>query len=268
MGLSFTICQRGNGVLTHLIEMQCRAAVNLERLLGDFTHIEETITEVTKRNSFLEVKLEETSQLIKLSRTKEKYLKEERDKLLHTATGFQQSIQQQCDLRWENESLRNTIMLMEREFQARIEEGKACEAKLAKDLRDLEDRHQEGLEEMRREMRHSVEMKGLEMKALAELKDSELEEMRQKIKEQERERQSELLKLQMEFSARMARVQASCQGHKQLQVTPPVSRSVFQRKLQSLQEEKSREVAALHQQVAALQQQLFKQTHQSKRKKL
>ncbi|XP_048875986.1 coiled-coil domain-containing protein 152-like isoform X2 [Brienomyrus brachyistius] len=247
LGPSVTICQRGNQVLTHLIgrEMQGRGAVNLQRLLDDFTHIEETITEVTKRNSFLEVKLEETSQLIKLSKTKEKYLKE-----------------------GENESLRNTILLMEREFQARIEEGKACEAKLAKDLRDLEDRHQEGLEEMRREMRHSVEMKGLEMKALAELKDSELEEMRQKIKEQERERQSELLKLQMEFSARMARVQASFQGQKQLQVTPPVSRSVFQRKLQSLQEEKSREVAALHQQVAALQQQLFKQTHQSKRKKL
>lgn len=44
------------------------------------------------------------------------------------------------------------------------------------------------------------------MKKQLEMKDMDLEEMKQRLKDQEKERQSELLKLQLEVSQRLHRV--------------------------------------------------------------
>lgn len=46
----------------------------------------------------------------------------------------------------------------------------------------------------------TVEAKAAEAKKLLEKKDADVEEMKKRLKEQERERQSELLKLQMEVN--------------------------------------------------------------------
>lgn len=48
-----------------------------------------------------------------------------------------------------------------------------------------------------------MEAKDAEVKELLEKKDLELEEMKKRLKDQERERQSELLKLQMEVNAKL-----------------------------------------------------------------
>lgn len=48
----------------------------------------------------------------------------------------------------------------------------------------------------------TVEAKDSEVKKLLEMKDLQLEEMKETLKKQERERQSELLKLQMEVMLR------------------------------------------------------------------
>lgn len=44
----------------------------------------------------------------------------------------------------------------------------------------------------------TVEAKDLEVKMLLEAKDSDLEQMKKRLKDQEREKQSELLKIQLE----------------------------------------------------------------------
>lgn len=49
----------------------------------------------------------------------------------------------------------------------------------------------------------TVEAKDAEVKKLLEKKDLDLEEMRRRLKDQERERQSELLKLKMEVDEKL-----------------------------------------------------------------
>lgn len=49
----------------------------------------------------------------------------------------------------------------------------------------------------------TVEAKDAEVKNLLEKKDLDLEEMKKRLKDQERERQSELLKLQMEVNEKL-----------------------------------------------------------------
>ncbi|XP_018603695.1 coiled-coil domain-containing protein 152 [Scleropages formosus] len=244
-------------------------AVELDGLLSGFTHVEKAVSELMGKNTVLEVKLDETRRLMKLSQSREKYLKEERDQLKDMVAELQSAVEQQCDLREENETLSSALEDIKREYEAKLQESKVREDRLKRDLCELKERHHEELEDLHQEMQRAAEAKKMEMRAAVEMKETELEELRSKIMEQEKERHSELLKLQMEFSAKLARAQASQQAQKQHHRALPALRNVFHRKLQFLQEEKSREVAALRQQVATLQQQLssLNPSYKSKRKK-
>ncbi|KAF7217682.1 transcript variant X2 [Nothobranchius furzeri] len=126
-------------------------------------------------------------------------------------------------------------------------------------MRAEEEHHQRALEAVRqqchREALHQLETKDAEVKKLLEEKDLDLEEMRRKLKDQERERQSELLKLQMELGAKLARAQSSAQRSHQQQLHGPnlLPQSVFKRKLQYFQEEKNKEISALRQRIRELE---------------
>lgn len=56
----------------------------------------------------------------------------------------------------------------------------------------------------------TVEAKDAEVKKLLEKKDLDLEEMKKRLKNQEKERQSELLKIQMEVSEEVCLLQCFC----------------------------------------------------------
>lgn len=56
----------------------------------------------------------------------------------------------------------------------------------------------------------TVEAKDAEVKKLLEKKDLDLEEMKKRMKNQEKERQSELLKIQMEVSEEVCLLQCFC----------------------------------------------------------
>ncbi|KTF80019.1 hypothetical protein cypCar_00038547 [Cyprinus carpio] len=79
-------------------------------------------------NNTLEIQLDETSRLLKIAQNKEKQLIEERDGLLETVKGLQQTLHQQCDLRVENERLKNAALQMKKENEAQLKFG----AKLAR----------------------------------------------------------------------------------------------------------------------------------------
>ncbi|KAL4609212.1 coiled-coil domain-containing protein 152 [Arapaima gigas] len=243
--------------------------VELDGLLSDFTRIERTVSELMGRNIFLEMKLDETRKLMKLSHSREKHLKEERDQLQDMVQELQSALQQQCDLSEANECLTSALQVTKKEYEARLQESKAREDRLERDLRGLTECHQRELENLRQETQCAMDARTAEVRAVVEMKEEELEELRTKMAEQEKERHSELLKLQMEFSARLARAHASQQAMQQPRSSFPTPRDVFHRKLQSLREENKREVVALRQQVAALQQRLIRLNHtpESKRRK-
>ncbi|XP_035464904.1 coiled-coil domain-containing protein 152-like isoform X2 [Scophthalmus maximus] len=256
--------------------------VNLDEFLDEFAQLEQTITEVNGKNNLLEVTLEEATRLLKFHQTKEKSLTDERDVLLVTVNRLQQTLQEQCNLRVENERLKKDTMDLKRQNQRRAEDGEAEVRRLLRDMATEEDGHQRELEAVRQRCRREVELahrdrfsqleaKDAEVKELLEKKDLDLEEMEKRLRDQERERQSEILKLQMEFGTKLARVQSSAQwSQQQLQqqgssLVPP---SVFKRKLQLFQEEKNKEIAALRQRIKELEENQRTNDSRLKRRKV
>lgn len=82
---------------------------------------------------------------------------------------------------------------------------------------------------------------------------AEISGLNAKLRIQEAEKQSEIIKLQLEFDARLARAQTkseSCLGPAAL------PQSIYRRKLQHLQEEKNKEIAALRNTIRELEQRL------------
>uniref|UniRef100_UPI0037E7DC1D coiled-coil domain-containing protein 152 n=1 Tax=Semicossyphus pulcher TaxID=241346 RepID=UPI0037E7DC1D len=242
--------------------------VNLDKFLEDFFRLEQKITEVYGKNNTLEIMLEDANRRLKFSQGKEKSLIEERDSLLVTVNILQQTVQEQINFRVENDRLKNDFVELKQQSERTAQNGEAEVQRLVGEMRAEADRHQRELETVRQQCRTEVEdahreafnqmeAKDFEVKNLLEKKDLDLEEMKKKLKEQERERQSELLKLQMEFGAKLARVQSTAQWsqHQQQQQHSSnlLPQSVFKRKLQFFQEEKNREIEALRHRIKELE---------------
>ncbi|XP_070845561.1 coiled-coil domain-containing protein 152 [Chaetodon trifascialis] len=241
--------------------------VNLDTFMDKFIQLEQTITEVNGKNHMLEIMLEDANRLKKFYLTKEKVLIEERDSLLVSVNKLQQTLQEQCNLRVENERLKSDMADLRQQNERTAEDGEAVVQQLVSEMRAKAERHKRELETVRLQCRREIEdthrqglsqleAKDTEVKKLLEEKDLELEEMKKRLKDQERERQSELLKLQMEFGAKLARVQSTAQWSQQQQQQHSsnlIPQSVFKRKLQSFQEEKNKELVALRQRIRELE---------------
>ncbi|XP_044030080.1 coiled-coil domain-containing protein 152-like [Siniperca chuatsi] len=246
-----------------MIKLNC---VNLDKFMEEFTQLEQKITEVNGKNNVLEIMLEDANRLMKFYVTKEKSLTEERDSLLITVNRLQQTLEEQCNLRVENERLKNDMADLKQQNEKTAEDGEAEVQRLVSEMRAKGERHKRELETVRHQCRREVEdahrealnqleAKDAEVKKLLEKKDVDLEEMKKRLKDQERERQSELLKLQMEFGAKLARVQSTAQWSQQQQQhgSNLLPQSVFKRKLQFFQEEKNKEIVVLRQRIKELE---------------
>ncbi|KAK5851684.1 hypothetical protein PBY51_023220 [Eleginops maclovinus] len=263
-----------------MIKLNC---VHLDRFMENFTLLEQKISEVNGKNNMLEIMLEDASRQMKFYLTRENSLIEERDSLLVTVNRLQQTLQEQQSSRRrdfphdsseyvhivvENERLKSEMTHLKQHNERAAEEGKTELQRLISELRAEGERHQRELETVRQHSRrevedahreglHQLEAKDAEVKTILEKKDLDLEEVKKRLKEQERERQSELLKLQMEFGAKLARVQSTAQWSQQQQQQQDGSnllpQSVYKRKLQFFQEEKNKEIAALRQRIKELE---------------
>nr|XP_033790468.1 coiled-coil domain-containing protein 152 [Geotrypetes seraphini] len=99
-----------------------------------------------------------------------------------------------------------------------------------------------------------VELKEEEHKKLMEKKDIEILELSKQLRTQEKERQSEIIKLQIEFNAKLARIQ-----HKTAKSYPDTAglpQNIYRMKLQHLQEEKNKEIEILRRTIRDLEQQI------------
>ncbi|XP_061590497.1 coiled-coil domain-containing protein 152 isoform X2 [Cololabis saira] len=240
--------------------------VNLDKFMETFGELEQKITEVKGKSSMLEIMLEDANRLMKFHISKEKSLNEEKDGLLDTVKGLQQTLQEQCNLRVENERLKNDIMVLKQQNERAAEAGETDIQRLLSQMRVEDGRHQRELEvirhqcsaeveDARRKALNEVVARDAEVKKLLEEKDEDLEAMKTRLVEQEREKQTELLKLQMEFGAKLARVQSTAQRSQQQQPQGSnlLPQSVFKRKLQFFQEEKNKEISALRQRIKELE---------------
>ncbi|XP_005812498.1 coiled-coil domain-containing protein 152 [Xiphophorus maculatus] len=241
--------------------------VKLERFMAEFCRLEQNITELNGAKNLLEIRLDDSNRLVNFYRNKEQSLKDEKESLLVTVDRLHRTLQEQCDLRVENQKLRKEVENLKDENERTAEAGRSDVQQLLSQMAADEDRHQRALqavrqqssrevEEAQKQAERQMEAKDADVRRQLEEKHLELEEMKTRMKEQERERQSELLKMQMEFGAKLARVQSSAQRNQQQQLhgSNLLPQSVFKRKLQFFQEEKNKEIAVLRQRIKELEQ--------------
>ncbi|XP_053710531.1 coiled-coil domain-containing protein 152-like [Synchiropus splendidus] len=242
-------------------------SLNLDAFMDSFNQLEQKIAALHTRNCQLEMMLEEAEALIKFHLNKEKSIIEERDDLLSSVKNLQQNIQEQCHLRVVNAKLKNDVAILRQQNERAEKDRQAAVQQVLAEMKVEEERHQRELDVVRQQYRRELEQahidlcnqleaKNAEMQSVLEKNASDLQDMQKKIAEQEREKQSEVLKLQLEFSAKLARMQNTAQWTKQQhkqQMCNPIPLSVYKKKLNFIQEEKNREIAALRQRITELE---------------
>ncbi|XP_055488032.1 coiled-coil domain-containing protein 152-like [Leucoraja erinacea] len=240
---------------------------NLDKLVEDFVLLEQKIAEIQGNNSLLEIQLEEANRLVKLTQTKENCWKEECVLLHGVIDGLQGTIQKQYNVRDENGNLKRRIKEMEENLKLVEQEDKEHVEKLQLQVNTMEQEHQMERAEIHQKLTRQFETKEAELKGIIDKKETEIQLLNRQLCSQEREKQSEIIKLQMEFNSKLVKIQSTSMKspHHDLSVLP---HNIFKRKLQHLQEEKNREIAGLRRTIRELeQQQDYSHSLQLKRRK-
>uniref|UniRef100_A0A8D0HLM4 Coiled-coil domain containing 152 n=1 Tax=Sphenodon punctatus TaxID=8508 RepID=A0A8D0HLM4_SPHPU len=174
--------------------------------------------------------------------------------LQNVIKGLQQTIENQCNLRDENEKLKNGAHILEEKLKAHEQEYKNQIDKLAAEIKSKEEAQKLELAKINCDMNRKFEVKEEEHRALIEKKELEILELNRQRRTQDKEKQNEIIKLQTEFNAKLAKIQS-----KTTKSYPPdptaLPQNIYRRKLQHLQEEKNKEIEILRNTIRDLEQQ-------------
>ncbi|NXE79362.1 CC152 protein, partial [Cochlearius cochlearius] len=232
------------------------SAVNLDKLLDNFSEIEKKISEINEANNLLVLQLEKCNRLLTLSQSKEESVKEECTTLQNVIKGLTQTIENQCNVKDENDRLKGTIHILEEKLKACEQEYKDQIEKLTVEIKNKEEDHKLEITQLNCDIRKKFEIKEGEYREQRERKELEILELTRQLKIQNEEKQNEIIKLQIEFNAKLARVQnKTTKAFSDASILP---QSIYRRKLQHLQEEKNKEIEILRNTIRDLEQRLNK----------
>ncbi|NXC31204.1 CC152 protein, partial [Campylorhamphus procurvoides] len=236
--------------------MKKTSVVNLDKLLDDFSEIEKKISEINEANNLLIHQLEKCNRLLTLSQSKEESVKEECTTLQNVIKGLTQTIENQCNVKDENDRLKDTIHILEDKLKTCEEEYKDQIEKLMTEIKNKEEDHKLEITQLNCDIRKKLEVKEMEYREQREKKELEILELTRQLKIQNEEKQNEIIKLQIEFNAKLARAQdKTTKSFSDASVLP---QSIYRRKLQHLQEEKNKEIEILRNIIRDLEQRLHK----------
>ncbi|NWV19782.1 CC152 protein, partial [Origma solitaria] len=236
--------------------MKKTSVVNLDKLLDDFSEIEKKISEIYEANNLLIHQLEKCNRLLTLSQSKEESIKEEYNTLQSVIKGLTQTIENQCNVKDENDRLKGTIHILEDKLKTCEEEYKDQIEKLIIEIKNKEEDHKLEIAQLNCDVRKKFEIKETEYREQREKKELEILELTRQLKIQNEEKQNEIIKLQIEFNAKLARAQdKTTKSFSDASVLP---QSIYRRKLQHLQEEKNKEIQILRNTIRDLEQRLNK----------
>ncbi|NXO56848.1 CC152 protein, partial [Aramus guarauna] len=232
------------------------SVVNLDKLLDNFSEIEKKISEINEANNLLVLQLEKCNRLLTLSQSKEESVKEECTTLQNVIKGLTQAIENQCHVKDENDRLKSTVHILEEKLKACEQEYKDQLEKLMVEIKNKEEDHKIEITQLNCDIRKKFEVKEVEYREQREKKELEILELTRQLKIQNEEKQNEIIKLQIEFNAKLARVQnKTTKSFSDASVLP---QSIYRRKLQHLQEEKNKEIEILQNTIRDLEQRLNK----------
>ncbi|KAI5946907.1 Coiled-coil domain-containing protein 152 [Manis javanica] len=180
--------------------------------------------------------------LLKVMQTKEILIKEECATLHSMIKGLQLTTEYQHNLKGENEQLKRNANLMKEKLKSHEQEYKNNIAKLMSEMKIKEEGYKKEIRKCYQDMQEKVVLNEEKYKELIEKKEVEISKLNAKLRSQEKEKQNEIIKLQLEFDAKLARVQTESKSYPNSTVSP---QSIYRRKLQHLQEGKNKGIAVL-----------------------
>ncbi|NXK98062.1 CC152 protein, partial [Formicarius rufipectus] len=214
------------------------------------------ISEINEANNLLIHQLEKCNRLLTLSQSKEESVKEDCTTLQNVIKGLTQTIENQCNVKDENDRLKDTIHILEDKLKTSEEEYKDQIEKLMTEIKNKEEDHKLEITKLNCDIRKKFEVKEMEYREEREKKELEILELTRQLKIQNEEKQNEIIKLQIEFNAKLARAQdKTTRSFSEASVLP---QSIYRRKLQHLQEEKNKEIEILRNIIRDLEQRLHK----------
>ncbi|XP_038600191.1 coiled-coil domain-containing protein 152 isoform X2 [Tachyglossus aculeatus] len=234
--------------------LESRHQVDLDKLIDEFSEIEKKVLEVSGKNNILNIQLDKSNSLLKVTQTREDYLKEECASFQKVIKGLQQTVEYQCNLKDENERLKKGADVLKDKLRVQEQDYKKQLDQFVVEMQSKEEAHRMELTKIQSDLQKKAELKEEEHRELMEKKDMEVLELTKQLKSLEEEKQNEITKLQLEFSARLARAQ-----NKTTKLFPDFSvfpQNIYRRKLQHLQEEKNKEIEILNNTVRELEQRL------------
>ncbi|XP_075695624.1 coiled-coil domain-containing protein 152 isoform X2 [Rhinoderma darwinii] len=206
-------------------------SLNLDKLLEDYLQIEKKFAEVNGKNNLLEIQLEKCSRMWKISQTKQLSLTQD-----------------------ENTNLKKKRNTLEKKLQDVTQEYKKNTDSLMDDMKAKEENHKIYMQKLQRDMEEKLLIKEEEKHNLLSTKDKEISDLWIQLRTQEKETQSQMIKQQIEFNAKLARIQS--RNSKSYPDTNSLTQNIYRSKLQHLQEEKNKEIESLRNTIEDLERRL------------
>uniref|UniRef100_A0A5F8GG09 Coiled-coil domain containing 152 n=1 Tax=Monodelphis domestica TaxID=13616 RepID=A0A5F8GG09_MONDO len=217
--------------------------VNLDKLINDFSKIEKRMSEISSKNNKLDIQLDKTNSLLTFMQTQENSFKDD-----------------------ENEQLKKSNDILKEKLKSHEQEYKRQIDKLVREIQTKEEEHKMEIRKANLDMQKKCELNEEKHKEVMEKKEMEISELTTKLRTQDMDKQNEIIKLQIEFNAQLARAQTkSAKSYPDSTVLP---QNIYRRKLQHLQEEKNKEIAILRDTIRDLEHRLtVSKNFQFKRKR-
>ncbi|KAE8636399.1 hypothetical protein XENTR_v10002976 [Xenopus tropicalis] len=233
--------------------MKKNSCVNLDHLLENYSQIEKKFAEINGKNILLEVQIEKSNRMWKLSCAKEAAYKEDCEALQNVIKGLQETVEKQCNIRDENFSLKKSMKILEEKLQAADEDHKNKVDVLKTEFESKEEGCKAQIQKIHSEVSAKLKLKEDENMNLLRKKDTEIAELKQQLQNKEKEMQKELIKQQIEFAAKLAKIEdKNSRFHPD---TSTLSKNIYRTKLQHLQEEKNKVIESLRSKIKDLEQQ-------------
>ncbi|KFQ04855.1 Coiled-coil domain-containing protein 152, partial [Leptosomus discolor] len=183
--------------------------------------------------------------------------------LQNVIKGLTQTIENQCNVKDENDRLKGTIHILEEKLKVCEQEYKDQIEKLMIEIKNKEEDHKLEITQLNCATRKKFEVKEMEYREQREKKELEILELTRQLKIQNEEKQNEIIKLQIEESSsaccigrlKFAHIVLLHNSTSHLTMKPLLA---FLQKLQHLQEEKNKEIEILRNTIRDLEQRLNK----------
>ncbi|XP_063817677.1 coiled-coil domain-containing protein 152 isoform X2 [Pseudophryne corroboree] len=235
-------------------EEEKHCSVNLDNLLEDYSEIEKKFAEVNGKNNLLEIQLEKSRRMWIISQTKQQSSAKECTALQEVIKGLQEAMELQCNMRDENFSLKKNINVLEIKLQDTTKEYKKKIDILINDMRVKEEDYKAQIKKFQCDMEAKLLLKEEETNNLMSKKDIEISDLTKQLRTQEKEKHCEMIKQQIEFNAKLAKIQSrNTKSHPDANT---LSQNIYRMKLQHLQEEKNKEIEILRNTIKDLERRL------------